>query len=161
MDPTLHNITIVVIGTDRVVLVVVGLLGGDDALATNPDFHSENHGILVRKVRMEGFHFSIREPQRQVLPTIIAGRNSIASTLHIPSRRTYYPWAKLFSANRKVEMVRVGNNNLHPSDSKYIERGAATSPQQSQHVGGMIDIQLIKGTPLQHSNGNFPGKYQK
>jgi hypothetical protein len=79
MDPNLHNITIVVIGTDRVVLVVVGLLGGDDALTTNPDFHSENHGILVRKVRMEGFHFSIREPQRQVLPTINVGRNSIAS----------------------------------------------------------------------------------
>jgi hypothetical protein len=56
MVPTLHNNTIVVMGTDRVALVVVGLVGGDDALATNPDFHSENHGVLVRKVRMEGFH---------------------------------------------------------------------------------------------------------
>jgi hypothetical protein len=45
MVPTLHNNAIVVMGTDRVVLVVVGLVGGDDALATNPDFHSENHGI--------------------------------------------------------------------------------------------------------------------
>jgi hypothetical protein len=86
MDPTLHNITLVVIGTDRVVLFVVGLVGGDDALATNPDFHSENHGILVRKVRMEGFHFSIREPQRQVVPTIDVGRNSIASTIHTSLR---------------------------------------------------------------------------
>jgi hypothetical protein len=93
--------------------------------------------------------------------TINVGRNSIALTIHIPSRLTYYPWAKIFSANRKVEMVRVGNNNLHPSDSKYIERGAATSPQQSQHLGKMMDIQLTKGTPLQHSNGNFHGKYQK